>query len=115
MDPVAPHYSSPPIGEPESEEAWLDAYHQELVQRVLDKDTPASRRELAGYFVAQLTGEIHALRQDQTELGTADQMAAIRGTGWTGWARFFVLAGWVVVLVDTLIWFMGGSRLLDLS
>jgi len=97
------------------DQSWLDSWHQLMLQRVLDKDTPGTRRALATQFTGELTDDINVLRAEQRDLGTRAQMDAIRRTGWAGWARFFILAAWVIVLIDSLIWLFGGAQALNLE
>ena len=99
----------------QAESDWLDSYHQAIVQRVQDKDTPETRQEFAAQFAGELTEDIEALTMELKDLGTRSQMDAIRRTGWAGWARFFILAAWVIVVIDALIWLFGGAQALTLE
>jgi hypothetical protein len=102
-------------GDGRDDDGPLDSRHQELIQRVLDKDTRDARGELAAQLSGVLIDEEHALKSEQKDIGSQEQMAAIRGTGWTAWAGFFVIASWVIVVIDSIIWFFGGARVLNLG
>lgn len=94
---------------------WLDAEHNALIERVLNRDTKAARQELARLFVAELTGDIDVLREDQKHFGTPEQMIALTSSGWTPWARFFVIAAWVIAILDAFLWFVGAARVLAIK
>lgn len=94
---------------------WLDAEHNALIERVLNRDTEAARQELARLLGSELTGEIDVLREDQKHIGTPEQMTALEASGWTPWARFFVVAAWVIALLDALLWSVGAARVLAIK
>jgi hypothetical protein len=94
---------------------WLDAEHNQMIERVLNRDTRAARRELARLLGAELTGEIEDLRAEQKGLGTREQMAALEASGWMPWARFFVIAAWVIATLDALLWAIGAARVLNIN
>jgi hypothetical protein len=94
---------------------WLDSEHNDHIERVLNRDTKAARRELARLLGSELTGEIEALREDQKHVGTAEQMAALEASGWTPWARFFVAAAWVIAFLDAFLWAVGAARVLSIK
>jgi hypothetical protein len=94
---------------------WLDSEHNGLIERVLNRDTRAARRELARLLGAELTGEIEDLREEQKHLGTAEQMAALEASGWMPWARFFVVAAWVIAMLDAFLWAVGAARVLAIK
>lgn len=94
---------------------WLDAEHNALIERVLNRDTEAARHELARLLGSELTGEIEALREEQKHVGTAEQMTALAASGWLPWARFFVVAAWVIALLDALLWSVGAARVLAIK
>src|SRR5262245_26728579 len=89
---------------------WLDSDHNELVERVLNRDTEAARQELARLLGSELTGEIEALREEQRQVGTAEQMAALEASGWMPWARFFLVSAWVIAMLDAFLWAVGAAR-----
>jgi hypothetical protein len=78
----------------------LDSFHHGLIERVEGRDTSTSRRELAAHFRAMLTDDIEDLTEQQREAGTLEQIAALEATGWTGWARYFFVAGALLVVID---------------
>lgn len=93
----------------------LDSEHNELLERVLGRDTTVARAELARAFAANLTDEIAALEEDRCDLGSEEQLAALEASGWTPWARFFRYAAWIVALVDALLWSVGAARVLSIN
>jgi hypothetical protein len=94
---------------------WLDAEHNAMIERVLNRDTKAARRELARLLGAELTGDIEGLREQQKLVGTTEQMSALRASGWEPWSRFFVIAAWVIALLDALLWAVGAARVLTIK
>jgi len=115
MDPINLHYSLSDEGTPRApqdpQDTWLDADHHDLIQQVLDRDTSEARTELATQISAALVGQIEDLSDQQSGLGTAEQIDAIRRTGWCPWARVFLVAAMVIVLIDTVAWWVGAARL----
>lgn len=94
---------------------WLDADHNALIERVLNRDTKAARHELARLLGSELTSQIDQLLEERKGLGSAEQMAALEASGWTPWARFFVLAAWVIALLDAFLWSVGAARVLSIK
>ena len=68
------------------------------------------REVVARQYAAAAKGDIDNLEKDQRGIGTKEQMDAIRRTGACPDARYWSIGSWLLVAVDTALWFFVGAR-----
>lgn len=94
------------------EYADLDEFHYRVVEAVLLRDTSDTREVAARQYAAAAQSDIDELVKEQRDIGTKEQVDAIRRTGACPDARYWLIGSWLLVAVDTALWFVVGARLL---